>query len=73
MSNINKINECIFCKNSKKIFNSNHHLGCKKPDPKMVGVKRGRENGWFNYPDNFDPVWKEKDCSNFEKKDGDNE
>jgi len=44
------------------------HVKCTKPDPEMTGNINGIKNGWFCYPNNFDPVWGTKKCSNYEKK-----
>ncbi len=35
---------------------------------KIQGHPHGIQNGWFNWPLNFDPTWV-KGCSYFEKKD----
>ncbi len=35
---------------------------------KIQGHLHGVQNGWFNWPMNFDPTWVEK-CEYFEKKD----
>ena len=57
--------ECYSCKHKREVP-GNAHIQCVKPDPDMVGNKHGIEKGWFMYPLLFDPVWKEKDCCNFE-------
>ena len=62
-----KMNECYSCKNRRDVFYS-AHTECVKPDAEMVGNKHGIKNGWFMYPINFDPVWKEKLCDNYESK-----
>ena len=60
------MNECRTCAN--KIDNSwTHHIGCSKPDPNMSGNPHGISHGWFFYPLNFDPCWKEKACANYEE------
>ena len=61
-----KTNNCYECKHRRTLFYS-AHSGCAKPDPNMVGVEYGIKNGWFNYPSNFDPVWVDVVCANFEK------
>jgi hypothetical protein len=38
------------------------------PDPDMTGSVHGIINGWFLYPISFDPIWKTKDCNNFEER-----
>jgi len=62
----NKIN-CYNCKYREEIPGDTHSK-CTNPDPDMTGNEHGINNGWFCYPHNFDPVWKTKDCINFEKK-----
>lgn len=41
----------------------------KKDDQSLTiqGNPHGIKNGWFNYPENFDPAWLEK-CTGFEEK-----
>ena len=63
----NKMNECRTCKHRRTIP-WDAHISCANPDPEMKGSPHGIKSGWFMYPINFDPVWKEKDCSNFEAK-----
>ena len=58
--------ECWNCKHRQNIP-GDCHITCDKPDPKMTGVIYGIREGWFNYPWNFDPIWKTKLCTNFEK------
>ena len=67
MEKRNKRIECYECKH-KEAVPGNCHVRCNKPDPNMIGNKHGIKSGWFYYPTLFDPVWKEKDCSNFEQK-----
>jgi hypothetical protein len=59
--------ECWKCVYKREIP-GNCHIGCANPDTKMTGDVRGVRNGWFFYPFMFDPIWKEKLCSNFEEK-----
>ena len=61
----NKRNECYSCIHKRPV-SGNAHIKCAKPDPDMRGTKHGVQNGWFAYPFSFDPVWKEKDCQNYE-------
>jgi len=61
-------NECYSCEHRRSIP-GDAHSQCINPDPKMIGNKNGIRNGWFNYPINFDPVWKQKECNNYETKD----
>jgi len=61
------MNECYQCKNRRTI-SGDAHSWCAKPDPAMTGLDYGIKSGWFWYPYNFDPVWKTKDCCNFDAK-----
>ena len=58
-------NECYSCKNRRTIA-GDCHSNCTKPDKFMTANKHGIANGWFNYPWNFDPIWKTKVCENYE-------
>lgn len=58
-------NDCYNCKNSREVP-GNAHIKCVKPDANMRGNQHGIKKGWFMYPLLFDPVWMEKECSNFE-------
>jgi len=62
---LNKMNECWYCKHKQKVL-GNAHIKCNKPDKNMTGKPHGIRSGWFFYPSLFDPVWKEKKCDNFE-------
>jgi len=31
----------------------------------MTGNETAIKKGWFDYPNNFDPIWKTKKCTNF--------
>ena len=62
----NRYKECYDCK-SKREVPGNCHIQCINPDPNMIGNQYGIDKGWFIYPELFDPVWKEKLCSNFEE------
>jgi len=42
------------------------HIQCVKPDRRMTGEPHGIIQGWFYYPFLFDPIWKTKQCDNFE-------
>lgn len=59
--------DCHKCINKKEVP-GNAHIQCNKPDPDMKGNSRAIKRGWFIYPLLFDPVWIEKECSNFECK-----
>ena len=61
----NMRNECWSCKHRREVP-YNAHIRCAKPDSTMQGNPHGIKNGWFFYPLCFDPVWKEKDCSNYQ-------
>ena len=61
------LNECYSCK-YKKVVHGDAYIACANPDKKMTGNLHGIRNGWFCYPGLFDPVWKTKECSNFEMK-----
>lgn len=60
--------ECYDCEHKREVP-GNYHIQCVKPDAKMRGSKHGIKEGWFMYPLLFDPVWKEKLCSNYEPTD----
>jgi len=66
MTDTHTINECYICKNRRSIP-GNVHISCSKPDPKMKGHGHGIANGWFIYPQNFDPSWKLIKCGNFDQ------
>jgi len=66
---LTKYNECYHCKEKREV-QGNAHIKCNNPDPDMTGNARARSRGWFYYPSCFDPVWKEKMCSNFINKKG---
>ena len=46
----------------------NTRVRCSKPYPQVKGNRHGIRNGWFLYPMNYDPVWMENECRNFEEK-----
>lgn len=58
---------CYKCKYRTEVVGSVHTY-CLKPDPNMTGDPHGIKNGWFIYPVNFDPVWRTKECDNFEER-----
>lgn len=58
---------CYKCVHRKEVPGSAHSR-CDKPDHKMTGSVHGVMNGWFNYPKNFDPVWREVECNNYKPK-----
>jgi hypothetical protein len=57
--------DCFECK-FKESVPGNYHIKCNKPDPEMTGNAHGIREGWFYYPMLFDPIWKTKECSNFQ-------
>ncbi len=61
----NRMNECAGCKHRREVP-GNCHIKCANPDPEMTGNAQAIRNGWFFYPELFDPVWKTKNCSNRE-------
>jgi len=58
--------ECFSCIHKRSIM-GDAHIRCANPDEEMTGAVRGIRMGWFVYPRSFDPTWKTKLCSNFEK------
>lgn len=60
------MNECYSCIHRSEIPGDAHTL-CTKPDLQMTGDPHGIKKGFFIYPFNFDPIWKTRLCSNFEK------
>lgn len=59
--------ECWDCQ-FKQAIPRDAHIRCLNPDPEMIGDPHGIRMGWFWYPLNFDPVWKQKKCCNFKEK-----
>ncbi len=59
--------ECRQCIHMRTIP-GNANIECRRPDVNMVGNRHGIANGWFLYPWNFDPIWKEKRCATFEQR-----
>jgi hypothetical protein len=57
--------DCFKCKNKRPIP-GDAHIKCAKPDPLMTGHRAGIQSGWFRYPENFDSIWRTKECDNFE-------
>ncbi len=60
---------CYNCVNRRNVP-GNTHISCAKPDPAMTGDPHGIRRGWFMYPLLFDPVWRTKECDNWESKEG---
>lgn len=69
MSNkeLNEMNECYSCIHRRCVPGNTHSM-CIKPDMTLVGNAHGIRNGWFFYPLNYDPAWKESMCKNFKLK-----
>ena len=59
--------ECYSCAH-KRAVPGNAHIACANPDPAMTGHPHGVKHGWFMYPLLFDPVWKARECANYQKK-----
>lgn len=63
---VNYVKQCAGCKHKRRIP-GDCHIACAKPEGSGVtGKKIGIQNGWFMYPINFDPTWRESDCANYE-------
>lgn len=45
--------QCIY----RREFPGDAHSACANWEAKVVGDRYGREEGWFMWPLNFDPVW----------------
>lgn len=58
--------DCYECKHRRSIP-GNAHIQCVNPDPLMQANRIAVRNGWFFYPLNFDPVWRQAECANFEQ------
>lgn len=58
-------NDCRGCIH-KRTVPGNTHILCVRPDEDMTGDAYGINQGWFIYPDLFDPIWMTKECCNFE-------
>lgn len=59
--------ECYACINKRNVP-GNTHIECVKPDLDMTGNAHGIASGWFYYPLLFDPIWRTKECCNFQRK-----
>lgn len=59
------MNNCRQC-TSKRNVPGDAHIKCVKPDTNMTGSSFGIKNGWFLYPQLFDPAWMTAKCENFE-------
>ena len=61
------IDNCFKCE-FKESVPGNCHIRCNNPDYSLLGDQHGIDNGWFNYPGLFDPIWKSSVCKNFKLK-----
>ena len=61
-----KKNECLYCIYMVELEN-NKLVKCANPDPQMQ-IEMANINGWFDYPQQFDPNWKKNYCEHFEEK-----
>ena len=60
------MSDCYKCIHRRSIPGDAHSM-CVKPDSEVRGNLNGIRNGWFHYPINFDPIWIENECRNFEE------
>jgi len=67
MTERTKFNECYSCINKRSVL-GNAHIRCAEPDPEMEGHHHGIKEGWFYYPQLFDPTWKLRMCNNYKVK-----
>lgn len=58
--------ECYQCRHRRNIP-GDCHISCAKPHVSVFenAAPHGFFQGWFFYPYNFDPVWKQSLCPNF--------
>ena len=59
--------ECYTCEFRHNLPGS-CHIECTNPDPLMKGKQHGIDNGWFDYPFEFDPTWKAQNCICYSEK-----
>lgn len=57
--------ECSECAHRRPVPGS-ALISCSMPDPLMEGLSFGVDQGWFDYPNEFDPAWKMRLCGNYE-------
>ena len=60
-------NKCYNCEYRQELPWSCHSRCSKDPSPKVESDPHGIKEGWFNFPNNFDPVWLQK-CNSFKHK-----
>lgn len=60
------------CLNTGIAPGSGHHIGCGNVFANVVISKHGFENGWAQYPINFDPIWINS-CDGYSEKEEDKE
>jgi len=64
---MNDDKNCHTCKHQRNVP-GDAHIRCANPDPEMTGNSRAIQKGWFYYPVLFDPIWRTKECVNYESK-----
>lgn len=59
--------ECWNCVHRRSVLGS-AHIACARPSLAvgLTGNARGKRMGWFCYPFEFDPTWKEVLCEHCE-------
>ena len=61
------VDPCYKCEHERKIEGSSY-VRCEKPDYSLLADQHGVDMGYFNYPNNYDPIWKSSVCKNFKLK-----
>lgn len=62
-----KVTDCYKCIHRRNVP-GDAHSSCAAPDKRMTGDDHGVRSGWFSYPLNFDPVWRTRECRNFQSR-----
>lgn len=57
---------CYTCKHLRAIP-GDCHIGCSNLIADVKGNAHGKQQGWFAWPINFDPVWLEE-CNGYKRK-----
>ena len=58
---------CYLCQYGLRIPEQEfRNMTCLKPPKVMEGCERPTAQGWFKFPQCFDPAWKLTICQNFE-------
>ena len=60
-------NECHDCMHMRAIRNNALKKCINPPDEGVPAKQRGIDNGWFNFPECFDPIWKLNFCWNYKE------